>query len=423
MFHVVARRDPWARPGLEMFDEDAWDAAFARFEELSAPSVGPAHARDREQRDPPRPPSVGLLAGGRLDDVLAMYDPGITVESRRRIGVTTEATPLADWHAMFLTAVEQWSSWSLEPVAVRGDRIALGRLAAGDDAGNESITLNAVEVDAAGRFVRLTYFDNEDEIAAIDLLDEWYIEGEGAADAVVLSAQREGMRRYHAHDWDGLRAMSASTFEFVDHRPLPWPMSDAEGLIRLMQERIAQVPDLQSRIRKLFVQGRAVLSVGDVVGTDEHGGLQQWPVLTVYETDVAGANRRIEYFAPEQWDAALARFDEIVAEPADPRHPRAENAVTRMLSALSVARRPTRTTTGRGRRPRLRARGPPFRCLAPAAPRRRPVRGTWRRRTIVRPHRIRADRGARRPPHAGGHTLDVGIGIRAHVAHGLRDRR
>ena len=262
--------------------------------------------------------------------------------------------------------------------------------------------LNVVEVDAVGRFVRRHHLDTEDETAAIDLLDEWYIEGEGAADAVVLSAQREGMRRYHAQDWDGLRAMSAPSFEFVDHRPLPWPMSDAEGLIRLMQERIAQVPDLQSRIRKLFVQGRAVLSVGDVVGTDEHGGLQQWPVITVYETDVAGANRRIEYFALEQWDAALARFDEIVAEsPADPRHPRAENVVDplagpdRAVGRREPARRAAHRHFADVLRPRTGDRAWPHPMSSAAASSSRPWRAHLRRRvhrTASTPIAVRGDR-------------------------------
>ena len=182
-----------------------------------------------------------------------------------------------------------------------------------------------------GACTRTTHFDDEDEIAAIDLLDEWYIEGEGATDAAILGAGREFLHTYHAHDWTGLRDRMAPDFEFVDHRPLPWPLSDADGLIRLMQERIDQVPDLRSRIRKLWVQGRAALSVGEAIGTDEQGGLQCWPLLTVWALDAAGKTQRIEYFALEQFDAALARFDELAAGAVDARHPWIENAATRIV--------------------------------------------------------------------------------------------
>jgi hypothetical protein len=224
---------------------------------------------------------------------------------------------------------EQYESAAAEPVAVRGDRLAVHRVSFRDAGGNELVVAAAVEMDESGCVVRLVHFD--DEIAAIDLLDEWYLEGEGAADADVLSSAGAFLRTYHDHDWTGLRERMAPDFEFVDHRPLPWPLSDADGLIRLMQERIEQVPDLLSRIRKVFVQGRAVLSVGEAMGSDQHGGLQRWPMLNMMEFDAAGATRRIEYFAPEQFDDALARFDELDA--AAPL----ENAAVRVWALVADA--------------------------------------------------------------------------------------
>jgi hypothetical protein len=227
--------------------------------------------------------------------------------------------------------MEQVRSLAIEPIAVRGERLSVHRSIGNDDGGNEVVTISVSEIDDSGRVTRTTHFDDGDEIAAIDLLDEWYVEGEGAADADVLRAGRELLHTYHAHDWTGLRDRLAPDFEFIDHRPLPWPLSDADGWVRLMQERIEQVPDLRSRIRKVWVQGRAALSVGEAVGTDEEGGLQRWPLLTVQVYDAAGKTRRIEYFAPEQFDGALARFDEIAAGPVDARHPWIENAATRIV--------------------------------------------------------------------------------------------
>ncbi len=331
---VVYETDPAGR-GLrgELFDGADWDAALARFDELSAAS--PSEARTLEiENDATRAARLSwrLLAEGRFDELPAVA-PGFALESRRRFLRLPEEQ---DWLDALMLLIQQYSSFAVEPLAIRGARAAVVRVVAGDESGNESAWIATLQLDDADRWMRQVNFDEEDEVAAIDLLDEWYIESEGAGGAETLAAHREGMARYHAKDWSGMRAMAAPNFEFVDHRPLPWPMTGVDGLLRLMQERVEQAPDFRSRVRKLFVDARAILSIGDVVGTDEHGGLQQWPVLTVYEIDAAGANRRIEYFAPEQLDAALARFDEVADAASDERSLELENAATRDVGRIGL---------------------------------------------------------------------------------------
>src|SRR5262245_37791529 len=132
--------------------------------------------------------------------------------------------------------------------------------------------------------------------------------------AGVLAAQREGIRLFHEGDWSGLAEHLAPEFAFVDRRPLPAPDSDAAGLVHLMQARKGQTPDERSRVRKVYVQSRAIFSFGDVVGTDEHGSWLEWPTLTVTDLDRSGRFLHLEYFAPEQLEQALARFDELAAE-------------------------------------------------------------------------------------------------------------
>ena len=325
----------------ELFAEDDWDAALARFDELSAAPSDDLRTLEIDNAASRVAHRVaGLFTEQRLADMPALMHPDIVTESRRRVVGTPAGV---GWDEVAGALSVQFSSASSEPIAVRGERLAANRVVMRDDADNQSVWIAAVELDASGRITRMTNLDEEDEVAAIDLLDEWYIAGEGAEHALVLTAQLEGMRRYHAQDWDGLRAMSAPGFEFVDHRPLPWPSSDAEGLLRLMRERAAQAPDVRSRVRKLFVQGRVVLSEGSSVGTDEHGGRQEWLALTVAEFDATGRHRRIEYFAPEQLIAALARFDELAAgadedrsarEHLDGRTPDIDTAAARALPRL-----------------------------------------------------------------------------------------
>ena len=218
--------------------------------------------------------SMRLIEDGRLDEVRAMYHPDLVPEGRRRIVAVPTGTSQEAWAEYMKIWLEQFSRFVVEPVAVRGDRIAAYRQRSTNEAGDEVVLLTALEIDESDRVIRLVMFDEEDEVAAIDLLDEWYIEGEGAPRAAVLTADREGFREYHATRLGGIPCeRAAPDFVFVDHRPLPWPMSDIDGLLRLMQERVEQAPDVQSRVRKLFVHaaGRSSASATSSAPTSTVG--------------------------------------------------------------------------------------------------------------------------------------------------------
>ena len=108
-----------------------------------------------------------------------------------------------------------------------------------------------------------------------------------------------------------------------------------------MQSLAATAGDSVIVPRNLHTAGAAALSTLEVHGTTDQGVAIQYAFHGVFTYD--GGFNRIEYFADDQWDAALARLDELgAAAPADPRHPRAENTATRtrgqVLDRLNDAR-------------------------------------------------------------------------------------
>ena len=285
--------------------------------------------------------------------------PDIVTESRRHVVGTPAGV---EWDVVADALSRQFSSATAEPLAVRGDRLAAIRVALRDEGDNVTTWIAVVDVDGAGRITRMTNFDEEDEIAAIDLLDEWHIAGEGA-DAVVLSLSQEERRRYHARDWDAMRAATTDDFELVDHRPLGWPLSDADGWIRLMQERIAQVPDMRCAVRKMWWRNRVGLGLIEVMGTDPGGGRFSWPSLQISgPLSSDGRNRRVEYFPVDDVDAAFARFDELAAESAEAAEsgaaPRFENEATRTCRASSLGADQCRRQRGHRRVARCPATKP-----------------------------------------------------------------
>ena len=313
----------------EMFDERDRDAAEARFEELAAAG---AHHPDLGIENPATRQVLRcreLLDAGRADDAIAMLAEDFVRRDRR----TTVSFPDMDrreyveWDR---SVYDHFDAIRLEPLAIRGERLCVLRVVLMRD-DFESAFVMLVRVDDAGLIVEFVNFDDEDDLTAIDELDGWHVEGEGVADAEVLTAYRTFMRLHRAEDWEGLRGQLAPDFAFVDHRPLPWPRSDAGGLLRLLGGRVEQAPDIRNRVRNIVVRGRAALLDIDAVGTDEHGGIQEWQFLSVGLHDAAGLMRRLEWFASEQRDDALVRLDELATVEDGIPTDRPVNGVTRAL--------------------------------------------------------------------------------------------
>ena len=62
----------------------------------------------------------------------------------------------------------------------------------------------------------------------------------------------------------------------------------------------------------------------DSLGTTRDGGAYEWALHSLLAVDAAGRVAAFELFAEDDWDAALARLDDLGAASSDPRTPRAE---------------------------------------------------------------------------------------------------
>ena len=142
-----------------------------------------------------------------------------------------------------------------------------------------------------------------------------------------------------------------------------------------------------------------------VIGTTTDGGEYEWVPVFVCHRGPDGLIDRMEAFAPEDWDAALARFDELAAEaPAEPvaAVPGSTNAAMRYLEAAHAffsdrrRHRGVRRPVVRRRRP---ARRPAVRRAGPDVPGRKAYAGRVRERRAetfsaltLEPLAVRGDR-------------------------------
>ena len=86
--------------------------------------------------------------------------------------------------------------------------------------------------------------------------------------------------------------------------------------------------------RTQHVAGRAVLTTVDSLGTTDDGGRVEWALHSLATVDATARITTLEFFDEDDWDAALARFDELSA--VGPRNPRVENAQTRSMEPWLV---------------------------------------------------------------------------------------
>jgi hypothetical protein len=147
-------------------------------------------------------------------------------------------------------------SSTIEPVAVRGDRLFLFKLVSGTADGLELAVLSLVELAPSGRFAYTAWYDEGDLDAAIDELDERFLAGEGAEHADVYQPVVELLHRHRAHDWDGYRDLLADDFVLVDHRRVGLPATDRDGFIEFLRGYAESEADWVTLICKLHRVGR-----------------------------------------------------------------------------------------------------------------------------------------------------------------------
>ena len=195
--------------------------------------------------------------------------------------------------------------------AVRGERLALSRNRFATAGGDELRFLSLSEVDETGLGTLVALFDPDDLLGALDLLEQRYVAGEGAPDAAVIAAQGRFTRAFAQRDRAALLDVYRASAVVVDRRRLGFgQLSSGEFVAR--DVALWEVsPDIVNLPRKLYVSGSAGLVVHDQYGTSADGGTYEWPSISVATIDDAGRTTRVELFAVEDFEEALARMEEL----------------------------------------------------------------------------------------------------------------
>jgi hypothetical protein len=165
-----------------VFDEDAVADALVELDRRYAADEG---------AEPSAPPGIENTATRAVLDAVAHWQSGeldfddtiaenvVRFDTRRSV-----ATPTLEGRAAFIENVraiyDVFDSLVLEPLAIRGDRVALFRVTLSRD-GFAATMLGVYETDERGLVVRGTSFDDEDLDLALDELEDRFVAGEGAA--------------------------------------------------------------------------------------------------------------------------------------------------------------------------------------------------------------------------------------------------
>ena len=333
--HTVSAAEPtgiWR--SLELFDEDDFAAALARLDELGT-------TEPTETRTPVAENDAAtvlaraweLTVAGRFDEIGRLCaEDAVVFDGQRIIGedLVGRDAIVANCRAVAALGAE---AARVEPLAVRGSKLALCRTIVSFGS-FENVFLSVAELDSQGLGQHIVTFDEDGLVEALDELDARYGAGEGAQDGVAFS-DFPIVNLVNRRDWSAILDPDFPEFTQVDHRQLGWPTVDRQGWVATMQQYVELVPDLVMVVRKIHQRGGAGLTTLDPVGTTADGSAVAWATHTVFSVDPDG-RIRLETFDLDDFAAALARLDELGAEPAEVPGVRLENTATRIAEQLGV---------------------------------------------------------------------------------------
>ena len=240
------------------------------------------------------------LAGGRYED--------------RRKGLRDEGA--ADRKFAYAVLSETPTSWRLEiePVAIRGDRLALSRETFRDtDEVDQPITVELMTLTevADAELVSYTVFFDPDDIngAIAELTARWIASGEVEHPEVIETVCRL-VEAANRRDWDAVAAANDEA-TYVTHRQLASIADTIADYLSSFPIMASLMPDLRFEFAEVLANSATGLVAHVVLkGTSTEGFAIELPVvqLTLLDGDRI---THIETFEPDERDLAVARFEEL----------------------------------------------------------------------------------------------------------------
>ncbi len=274
-----------------------------------------------------------LTVAGRVDEIgLLCAEDAVVFDRQRIIGedLVGRDAIVANLGAVAALGAE---AARVEPLAVRGSRLALGRTTVSFGS-FENVFLSVIELDSQGLGRHIVTVDEDSLVEALDELDERYIAGEGAPRADLVRAGREFRQATASWDLDRLRSTMAEDLVVEDHRQLSWGTLDREGYLELQRSYAETLAsrDYDMVTRTFHAVGRAILVTINNRAVTTDGMSYEWVFHGVGLVEPGGLTTRLEMFDEDDFAAALARLDELGA--AETRAPDAENLATMFATRL-----------------------------------------------------------------------------------------
>ena len=245
------------------------------------------------------------------------------------------------------------SSVDLEPVALRGERLALMRVAFW--VGESCVEFYSIgQTDEEGLGTDLVTFDLEDLDSAYAELDARYLAGEGAESADTVWPLFEGFAAFNRQDWSAVREVFADGLQVIDNRPPPRMYAEVDGpdafvvALKTIWELAAHV-SIQTVTLHRMAHGALVQTTRTTTVMADGGEAEN---LFVAFVEVGhGQITRFEFFAEDDLDRATARFEELCSEREAALPPSSVSAVrviaTRGVRLSLEERRPVEDTDSR----------------------------------------------------------------------------
>jgi ketosteroid isomerase-like protein len=298
----------------EFFDTDDEAEALARFDALfdAAPVSAARRAAPLE--------NAATRAGDRLaaamavrdwESLVALMPAGFrSIDRSRMVQLEIDRERYLETFRPIFDALST-ATFTAQPLATRGDRLTLARLAltgSGETVGPTEIEWLAVlEVDADGQPALEVAFDADALDAATAELDARYAAGEAAVYPHAGLAPAFA-RAFDARDWQRLASLLAPDVVVHDHRLLGWEtLHGPAAYVEALQSLVDLAPDVRLRLDHLAMSADGVLCIPVWVGTRDGGEFETASVF-VTALDARGRIRAFDAFDLEQLDAARQRF-------------------------------------------------------------------------------------------------------------------
>jgi class 3 adenylate cyclase len=316
---------------VELFDTDRDAEALARFDELAEPPAPPpTRRRVRPNAATATVARTNAAVAARDSDALAPWHSDRLEAVLHATGAVLDRQQALDWWSLSFEE-DRGGGFRVEPIATLGDSLVLSRnswigtASAGprfDIGAYQMDSFHLVEVDAEARLERVEVFAEDRLGDAVAHLYERYAEllPEGPARARAAAIARSVAAALGPYEIGRYAEGFAPDIRYEDRRTLGLGSArGAEAVLRVLGTMLEVADGVANRIDDVLgLRAGALLSRWTNFGTGRVGGgayERQFLWLGVFGAD--GLLTRIELFDADRDAEALARFDELTAEPPE----------------------------------------------------------------------------------------------------------